>query len=140
MRMVCSATTMVCSAVTICGGFPSSIMGARRRHLHCHAAWPTLVYSVLTVTFSMPCRDLTPILPPTQHLYMQPPSAAHSHPPHGMSLNLIKLFPRNIPLKETSTRPKRCVALWSVNPQPWRFTNNSLGVPHAHSFSVCLFL
>jgi len=27
----------------------------------------------------------------------------------------------------------------SVNPQPWRFTNNSLGLPHAHSFSVCLF-
>ena len=28
----------------------------------------------------------------------------------------------------------------SVNPQPWRFTNNSLGLPHAPSFSVCLFL
>ena len=28
----------------------------------------------------------------------------------------------------------------SVNPQPWQFTNNSLGLPHAHSLSVCLFL
>jgi len=28
----------------------------------------------------------------------------------------------------------------SVNPQPWRFTNNSLGLPHAPSLSVCLFL
>ena len=28
----------------------------------------------------------------------------------------------------------------SVNPQPWRFTNNSLSLPHKHSFSVCPFL
>jgi len=27
--------------------------------------------------------------------------------------------------------------LWSVNPQPWHFTNNSFGLPHAHSFSPC---
>ena len=31
-------------------------------------------------------------------------------------------------------------ALSSVNPQPWRFTNNSLGLPHAHSLSICLLL
>jgi len=31
-------------------------------------------------------------------------------------------------------------ALPSVNPQPWHFTNNSLGFPHAPSLSVCLFL
>ena len=30
--------------------------------------------------------------------------------------------------------------LQSENPQPWRFTNNSLGLAHAHFFSVCLFL
>ena len=28
----------------------------------------------------------------------------------------------------------------SVNPLPWRFTNKSLGLPHAPSLSVCLFL
>ena len=28
----------------------------------------------------------------------------------------------------------------SVSPQPWRFTNNSLRLPNAHSLSVCLFL
>jgi len=28
----------------------------------------------------------------------------------------------------------------NVNPQPWFFTNNSLGLPHAPSLSVCLFL
>ena len=31
-------------------------------------------------------------------------------------------------------------ALLSVNPQPWRFTNNGLGLPYAYSLSVCLFL
>jgi len=28
----------------------------------------------------------------------------------------------------------------SVNHQPWRFTNNILGPPQAHSLSVCLYL
>ena len=30
------------------------------------------------------------------------------------------------------------MVIWTVNPQPWRCTNNSLGLPHAQSFSVCL--
>jgi len=34
----------------------------------------------------------------------------------------------------------RLVGVPSVNPKPWRFTNNSLGLPHAPSLSVCLFL
>jgi len=34
----------------------------------------------------------------------------------------------------------RLVGVPSVNPQPWRFTYNSLGLPHAPSFPVCLFL
>jgi len=33
----------------------------------------------------------------------------------------------------------RQVGVWSVNPQPWRFTNNSLGLPDAPFLSVCLF-
>jgi len=41
-------------------------------------------------------------------------------------------------MRETSTRSYHCVAFGSVNPQPWRFTNNSLGLPHAHSICVCL--
>ena len=45
----------------------------------------------------------------------------------------------HVPFREASTRPNRCVALRSVNSQPWHFTNNSLGLPHAHSLSVCLF-
>jgi len=28
----------------------------------------------------------------------------------------------------------------SVKPQPWHFTSNRQGLPHAHSLSVCLFL
>jgi len=67
-------------------------------------------------------------------------SATHSHPPHDMSANWIKLCFQNIPLREASARLNRCVALRSVNFQPWCFTNNSLGLPHAHSLSVCLFL
>jgi len=97
-----SATTSSVSsftATTIGGGLPPSIMGSRRRHVHCCTAWPTRVDFVLTVTLSMHRRDLTPILPPTQHTCMQPPSATHSHPPHGMSANLIKLCSRNIPLR-----------------------------------------
>jgi len=46
----------------------------------------------------------------------------------------------HIPLREASARPNRYAALQSINPQPWRFTNDSLGLPHAHSMSVCLFL
>jgi len=52
-----------------------------------------------------------------------------------------------IPLENANSSPSRIHnsltiewALPSVNPQPWHFTNNSLGLPHAHTFSVCLFL
>ena len=34
----------------------------------------------------------------------------------------------------------RLLRVPSVNAQPWRFTNNSLGLPHAHFFSIYLFL
>jgi len=79
---------------------------------------------------------------------MQPLSTTHSHPPHGMSANLIKLCsgPRNIPPREGDYIDWRCNLLdvsfemRSVNPQPWRFTHNSLGLPPALSLSVCLFL
>jgi len=30
------------------------------------------------------------------------------------------------------------MVIQSVNLKPWYFTNDSLGLPHAHSFSVCL--
>jgi len=50
------------------------------------------------------------------------------------------LVSSHIPLREASAQPNCCVALRSVNSQPWRFTNNSLGLPYAHSLSVCLYL
>ena len=62
----------------------------------CEAA-STLVDFVLTAIFCMHHRDPPPTTSPTQNPYMQPP-ATHSHTPHGMSENLIKLF-RNIPLR-----------------------------------------
>ena len=122
------------------GGPSPSIMGVRRRIVRLARG---SIYSGWLRAHCYPLhapRNLTPILPPTQHPCMQPLSTTHSHPTHGMSATLIKLCSRNIPLREASARPNRCAALQSVNPQPWRFTNNSLGLPHAHSLSVCLFL
>jgi len=86
--------------------------------------------------------------PSIQHPCMQALSTTHSHPPHSMSANLIKLCsgPRNIPLREGDyidwrhNLPDVSFELQRVNPQPWRFTNNSLSFPEAHSLSVCLFL
>jgi len=60
------------------GGSSPSKMGSRRRPLYCHAAWPTLVHFVLAVTLSMPRRDLTSILPPTQHPCNHPPPHPHT--------------------------------------------------------------
>jgi len=63
-------------------------------------------------------RDLTPILPPTQHPCMQPPSTTHSHPPHGLSAKLIKVCSRNIPLRVCAdTRDGVCLTwVWIANP------------------------
>ena len=66
------------------------------------AAASTLVDFVLTARFCMLRRDPPPTTPPTQHPYIQQPSATYSHTPHGMSANLIKLF-RNIPLRVLRT-------------------------------------
>ena len=64
------------------------------------------------------------------------------HAPHGMSAHLIRLF-RNVPLRVshahiTESIPCRrsSVHVPSVNSQPWRFTNNSLGPPQP---IPCLF-
>jgi len=66
------------------------------------AAAPTLFDFVLTVTSSMHPRNLTQILPPIQHPCIQPPSITHSHPPHGMSANFVKLCSQNIPPRATN--------------------------------------
>jgi len=66
---------------------------------------------------------------------------------HNNTFYPLFLVFSHIPLREASTRPNRCVALvkcecelaWGWHPQPWRFTNNSLGLSHAPSLSVCLF-
>ena len=84
-------------------GLPPSIMVARRRHLRSARGSADLVDLVLTVPFSMHRQDLTPILPPTHHPCMQPPSTTHSHPPHGMSANLIKLCSQSVPLRVLRT-------------------------------------
>jgi len=78
-----------------------------------------------------------PLAPPTPQHYTP---TSHPHPPHGVPIFFVQLCAQHIPLRETSAWPNRCVAFRSVNPQPWRFTKNSLGLPHAHSLSICLFL
>jgi len=83
-------------------------------------------------------RTLHPPLAPSTPQHYTP--ASHPYPPHGVPENYVQLCSRNIPLRQTSTRPDCCVAFRSVNPQPWHFTNNSLSLPHAHFLSVCLFL
>jgi len=54
-----------------------------------------------------------------------------------MAATLKIVFPKSQRFVRTSLTV--AWALRGVNPQPWRFTNNSLGLPPAHSFSVCLF-
>jgi len=61
---------------------------------------------VLTVTSSMYGRDPTPILPPTQHLCMQPTSTTHSHPPNGMSANFKIVFPKYSPQSHQQGRSR----------------------------------
>jgi len=85
------------------GGDSPSQSWARGVHIcNWRAAASTLVDFVLTARFCMLRRDPPPTTPPTQHPYIQQPSATHSHTPHGMSANLIKLF-RNIPLRVLRT-------------------------------------
>jgi len=96
---------------------PPSVMGLRRRHLHFCVAWPTQVDFVFTVTLSMHRQDLEPILPTTQYSCMQPFSATHSHPPHGISANLIKLFPKYSSQSFADTREGVCISrVWIPNP------------------------
>jgi len=68
--------------------------------LSCQLARTLAIASTLVdAGFCIHNRDPPPIHPPTQHLYMQPPSTTHSHTPHGMSSYLIAKKFRNIPLR-----------------------------------------
>ena len=60
----------------------------------------------------------------------------HSHKPSWFN---PRCFFQLIFLSELLTG-SHLVEVLSVNPKPWRFTNNNLGLPHAHSLSVCLYL
>jgi hypothetical protein len=51
---------------------------------------------------------------------------------------LFNVFPKYSSQSRIRTGLTATWARRSVNPQPWRFTNNSFGLPHAQSFSVCL--
>ena len=72
------------------------------------------------------------------------PFTSQSHPPHSVKWIFVLWCSPNIPLRECDYIDWRhnmldvSFELRSVNPQPWRFTNNSFGLPHAQSFSVCL--
>ena len=91
-------------------------------------------------------RHETPPSHPTTHYLLIPvpaPCTLHSliTPPTQSSRNFCSIVyskcssQRRFYHSLTVERERR-----SVNPQPWRFTNNNLGLPHAPSLSVCLFL
>jgi len=69
-------------------------------------------------------------------------SQCHTPPPKIITHFIpVRLLVRSI--SSQSIIHTGLTAAWaqsSVNPQPWRFTNNSLSLPHAPSLSVCLFL
>jgi len=130
-------------------------VGVHRRHYTCHNHWggnPPLNHGRAAVTptngarqrrlYLTSCSPLpppftagTPIRTPTEHPGTQLPSTTHSHPPHGMSANFLKLCSRNIPLKVEGTNS------WNADceSKTWRFTYNSLGLPPTHSLLVYLF-
>ena len=77
------------------------------------------------------------------------PTHPHYHlshpPPHNPTLHteLKKLVFNCVPqifLSEYIDMAYAEMVIRSVNPQPWRFANKSLGLLHAHSLSDCLFL
>ena len=59
-----------------------------------HAAAPTLFVFVLTATYSMLHRDLSPSLAPSQHLCMQPHLTPTSSPPtplHPIAISILAI-------------------------------------------------
>ena len=127
---------------TIGGGLPPSIPGARRWHLRLARGSADSVWLCFHryLLHTRQCMDLTPILPPTQRPCMQ-----HHHHTLTPSTRRVSELCKIVSTKYSSqssihTSLTAAWALPSVNLQPWRFTNNSLGLPPAHSLSVCLFL
>jgi len=85
----------------------------------------------------------TTLPPPTQphptYSSRHPPLAPFTSQSHTPCKRTFQCAP-NTPLNVVLTCPRGGFSRLSVSPQLWRFTNNSLGLPHAHSLSVCLFL
>jgi len=80
---------------------------------------------------------------PRNHTLPTPPRTHLSHPPPHRHTLKDYFFSTNVPqtfLSEYIGTASAELLIRSVNSQPWRFTNNSLGLPHAPSLSVCLFL
>jgi len=92
---------------------------------------PTTLHSPLPANRSLST-------PPRTNLSHPPP---HNHTLHtAWTKNVCSILSPNITLRGGPACQLDCeLVLPSVNPQPWRSTNNSLGLPHAHSLSVCLF-
>jgi len=118
--------------------------GVKSHFTHTHTSnLPSITLSPHDTTLPPPTQRSTssytrlPLAPFTPQHYTP---TSHPHPPHGVSENFVKLCSRHIPLRDLSAPAYPLHRHLSVNPQPWRCTNDSLGVPHAHSLSVCLFL
>jgi len=88
---------------------------------------------------SSPHNTTLPLPTQPHPTYSSPhPPLAPSTPHMHLQWNFVHFCSPNIPL---SCLHNNLTVEWerrSVNPQPWHFTNNILGLSHAQSFSVCL--
>jgi len=88
-------------------------------------------------------RHYTPSSPPTTHYLLIPaPTSRTLHPTKTPSTQsernfCLIAFPKYS--SQSNQHGSRLVWVPSLNPEPWLFTNNSLGLPRAQSLSVCLF-
>jgi len=105
------------------------------------AAASTLVDFVLTASFCMHRRDY-----PSTRTKLHATTLQHTltHSTRHVS-TLDKIVSKyssqsHAPITESISCMRSSVRVPSVNSQPWRCTNNSLGLPPTHSLCVCLFL
>jgi len=127
-------------ATTIGGGPPPSIMGSLCQHLR--LARSSVYSGWLGSHWYLVYAPPKPSTYPSTHTTPSHATTLHHTLTHSTQhvSTLYKIVSKYFSQSIIHTRLTAAWALSSMNPQPWRFTNNSLGLPHAPSLSVCLFL
>ena len=86
-------------------------------------------------------RHYTPTSHPTKPYLLIPTATSRTlRPTHTPSMKFLFTSVPQIFLSESYGHPWGSLHNPSVNLQPWRFTHNSLGLPHTQSLCVCLSL